>query len=125
MSWAAVLGMGLCAFGIAVGGFLVGASLLGFRRCRTCGRYGQVVGSDGFVQCGECWRRQAHDFAGLETLTIPTIGNDFPRPFRQIADAPVAQRVVAEIDTPNAAKMKAPAEVAAFPRRGIGLLSPP
>jgi hypothetical protein len=63
MGWPAVLGMGICALGIAVGGFLVGASRLGFRRCRTCGRYGQLAGSEGFAQCGGCWRTQALDFA--------------------------------------------------------------
>jgi hypothetical protein len=76
MGWPAVLGMGICALGIAVGDFLVGASLSGFRRCRTCGRYGQLAGSEGLAQCGECWRTQAHDFAGLETLKIQTRGND-------------------------------------------------
>jgi hypothetical protein len=75
MSWPAVLVMGMCALGIAVGGFLVGASLLGFRRCRTCGRYGQLAGTDEVAQCGDCWRTQAHDFAGLETMNIQTPGN--------------------------------------------------
>jgi hypothetical protein len=67
MSWPAVFVVGICALGIDAGGFLVGVSLLGFRRCRTCGRYGQVAGTDGFARCGDCWRTQAHDFAGLET----------------------------------------------------------
>jgi hypothetical protein len=35
-----------------------------------------VAGSDGYVQCGECWRTKARDFARLETVKIETLGND-------------------------------------------------
>jgi hypothetical protein len=56
----------------------------GPRRCLPVGvptlsdmwSVGQLAGSDGFAQCGDCWRTQAHDFAGLETPKIQIPGND-------------------------------------------------
>jgi hypothetical protein len=75
VTWAVILIEVICAFGIAVGGFLAGASVLGFRRCRTCHLYGQVTGDD-LTQCGECWRRQAQFFTALDTfLTEGPLGD--------------------------------------------------
>jgi hypothetical protein len=66
VSWPTVVAMVLCALGMAVGGVLIGGAAVGFGRCRTCRRLGQLTDSEGLIQCGACWCRQAQDFASLE-----------------------------------------------------------